>query len=139
MTRTSSARAADRERGDIVLGWLTRLTVTLGLLGLVGFDLLSLGVGRLQVEDRASSAARAAQTAYAGGRDVQQAYDAAVRQLADDGAGADQVDPASFSVAQDGTVTLTVRHRARTLLLDRTSATRSWTLSRATASAAPLR
>ncbi len=30
------------DRGDIVLGWLTKLVVTLSLLGLVGFDLISL-------------------------------------------------------------------------------------------------
>jgi len=47
------------DRGDIVLGWLTKLVVTLSLLGVVGFDLISLASARFQGEDHAQSVVRA--------------------------------------------------------------------------------
>jgi hypothetical protein len=131
-----AVRPTSDDRGDIVLGWLTRLTVTLGVLGLLGFDALSLAVARLQVEDHANDAAGAAAGAWATSKDVQGAYDAAVHALVDDGAGADTIDPHSFSVALDGRVTLTVQHVATTLLVSKVGATRHWADSQATVSAA---
>lgn len=123
------------DRGDIVLGWLTKLTVTLAVLGLIGFDVVSVVVGRLQAEDRAGTAARAAVSAWADGRDVQRAYDAAVLSLEDPVA--DTIDPASFSVAPDGAVTLTVRHSASTMLLSKVEPLRERTASSATVTARP--
>jgi hypothetical protein len=127
------------DRGDIVLGWLTKLVVVLALVGVTGFDLVALAVGRLQAEDRAAAAANAAVSAWgSGSKDVQAVYDAALSRLAEDGdGGADTIDPASFTVAPDGTVTLTLTHTAPTLLLEKVSAVRSWATSRVTTSARP--
>lgn len=127
------------DRGDIVLGWLTRLSVTLALLGLVGFDLISLAAGRFQVQDHASTAALAAQTSWHDTKNVQASYDAGLKALADAGAAQDQIDPNTFSVGPDGTVTLTVTHRVATLLVERIGPTRSWAVERATASSPPVR
>ena len=104
------------DRGDIVLGWLTRLVLVLSVVGLVGFDGISLVAARFQAEDHAQSAVRAAAAAYDGPQDLQRAYDAAVAEVADKG---DVVDAPSFSVAPDGTVTLTLRRTAQTLLLEK--------------------
>jgi len=125
------------DRGDIVLGWLTRLTVTLALLGLLAFDAISLGVGKMQAEDRAITAARAAVTAYQDGKDVQRAYDAAVATLEDPAV--DSIDPAGFTVTSDGVVTLTVRHTASTMLVEKVGPVRHWATSTGTTSAAPAR
>lgn len=48
------------DRGDIVLSWLTKLVLVMAVLGVIGFDAISMGVGRLQAEERAGEAARAA-------------------------------------------------------------------------------
>ena len=102
------------DRGGIVLGWLTKLAVVLSLVGLVGFDLVSLGASRLRAEDSAQAAAGAAVQAWTGPKDLQAAYDAALAEVLTDG---HSIDPASFTVAPDGTVTLTLSSTAPTLLV----------------------
>lgn len=126
------------DRGDIVLGWLTKITVVLAVLGLVAFDALSLAVGRLQVEDRGNSAARAAVTTYATTSDAQHAYETALARIAESDP-TDTVDPASFSVAQDGTVTFTLEHTAPTMLVHKVGPLRDLATSRVTVSNSPPR
>jgi hypothetical protein len=109
------------DRGGIVLGWLTKLIVVLSLVGLIGFDLISLGTTRLQAEDHAQAAARAAVEAYSGPSTLQAAYDAALAEVVADG---DSIEAQSFSFAADGTVTLTLHRTAQTLLVRKISALR---------------
>jgi hypothetical protein len=106
------------DRGDIVLGWLTRLVVVIGLLGLVGFDGVSLVQARFQAADRATRAAEAASDSYATAKDVQAAFDAAYATTLD----GDVIETKTFTVAPDGTVTLRLHHTATTLLLYRVKA-----------------
>ena len=126
-----------RDRGDIVLGWLTRITVVLALLGLVGFDLVSLGSGRLKAEDRAQAAARAAVQSYADGKDLQRAYEAALDRLTKDGGVGSTIAPESFTIAPDGAVTLTVQHTSPTLVVEKVEPIRSWATSSATVTGRP--
>ena len=112
------------DRGGIVLGWLTKLIVVLSLVGLVGFDLVSLGASQLRAEDHAQAAARAAVDAYTGPADLQAAYDAALAEVLPDG---DTIDPQSFAFTSEGAVTLTLHMTAPTLLLDKVSALREHT------------
>lgn len=111
------------DRGDIVLGWLTRLVLGLAVVGLIGFDLVSLGATRFQAEDHAQSAARAAAEAYRAPSDLQAAYDAAAREALEHG---DTIDPTTFSVTPDRTVTLTLRRTAPTLLVEKVAPLRPW-------------
>lgn len=111
----SSARLDRSDRGDIVLGWLTRLVVLLGLLGLLGFDGISLAQARFQAADRATTAAAAAADDYKVNHDLQKAYNAA---LATVGTG-DTIETSTFAVTPDGTVTLRLHHEATTLLVGR--------------------
>lgn len=122
------------DRGDIVLGWLTRLTVGLALVGLVGFDLIALGMGRFAVEDTAQQAARAAVQNYKDSSNVQHAYEAALAVA--DGA-EESIDPAGFTVAPDGAVTLTVARTSPTLLVQKVPQIRSWATSSATVTGRP--
>lgn len=122
------------DRGDIVLGWLTRLVLVLSVLGVIGFDLVSLASARFQAEDHAQSAARAASSAYQGLGDLQAAYDAAYAEVAPHG---DTIEAPSFTVAPDGTVTLTLHRLAPTLLVEKLAALRGWADVRRTVSAAP--
>jgi hypothetical protein len=108
----------DGDRGDIVLGWLTKLVVIIGLLGLVGFDGVSLVQARFQAADRATRAAEAASDSYATAKDVQAAFDAAYATTVD----GDVIETKTFAIAPDGTVRLRLHHTATTLLLYRVKA-----------------
>lgn len=124
------------DRGDIVLGWLTRLVATLAVLGVLAFDAISLGSTRFSVEDDAQTAARAAVEVYRDSKDVQRAYDAALAELGDSGA---TVDAPTFAVAQDGSITLTVRTTAPTLVLEKVPPLRDWAETSATVTGRPAR
>ena len=121
------AKEADLEsmddRGDIVLGWLTKLVASLAVLGVLGFDAVSLVSARFQAEDHAQSAVRAANESYRGNKDLQQAYEAAVAEVTDDG---DTIAPESFQVAPDGQITLTLHRTAATMVVDRIPPARDW-------------
>lgn len=111
------------DRGDIVLGWLTRLVATLAVLGVIGFDAISLASTRFQSEDHAQTAARAASETYKSGQDLQAAYDAAVAEVARHG---DTIDPTTFAIGPDGAVTLTLRAAAATMLVEKVGPVRDW-------------
>lgn len=123
------------DRGDIVLGWLTKLTVVLGLLGLVGFDLIAVVQARFQADDRASTAARAAADSFASVRDVQKAFDAAYATLVD----GDRIETTTFVVRTDGSVQLRLHHQATTLLVKRIGPLRDQADAVATGTAQPPR
>lgn len=103
------------DRGDIVLGWLTKLVVILSVVGILGFDLIAIGQAHIQASDRAGTAARAAAEAYSSSKNVQTAYDAAFATLTD----GDTIPPTTFVVAQDGSVDLRLNHSAVTLFVHR--------------------
>lgn len=122
------------DRGDIVLGWLTKLVGTLAVLGVIGFDLVSLGAARFQAEDHAQAAVRAANESYRGSKDLQSAYDAAFAEVTEHG---DTIDPQTFSVGADGTITLTLHRTAPTMLVEKIGPVRKWTEVDVTVSARP--
>ena len=103
------------ERGDIVLGWLTKLVLVISVLGVIGFDVISLGQARFQAADRAQIAATAAASSYASAKDVQKAYDAAFATLT----GTDTIETKTFTVRPDGTVELRLHHTGTTLLVEK--------------------
>jgi len=127
-------RRCGGERGDVVVGWLTRLTLVLGVLGVLGFDAVALGVGRLTAEDHAQQAAREAVRSWQQTPDLQRAYEAA---LTETDPAADVIAPDRFSVSPDGAVTLTVTHTSNTLVLSRIGPLRSWATSSATVTGRP--
>jgi hypothetical protein len=112
------------DRGDIVLGWLTKLVATLAVLGVIGFDAISLVSTRFQAEDHAQTATRTASETYRSSQSLQAAYDAAVAEVAVHG---DTIDPTSFTVGTDGAVTLTLRRTASTMLVEKVGPLRDWT------------
>lgn len=133
MSSTRGTRGAG-DRGDIVLGWLLRLAVGLGLVGVLAFDGISLVTARFQTADAAASAARAAADAYHSSHSVQGAYDAAYAQVAS----ADEtVGTRDFRIGPDGSVTLTVTRIAHTLVLHTLGPLRGWARVTATGSGAP--
>ena len=125
--------ASARDRGDIVLGWLTRLVAFLGVLGLIGFDAIAVAQAKFQAADRATTAAAAASSSWTSSKNLQTAFNAAYA-TAQDG---DTIETESFKVSTDGTVSLHLHHTATTLLLHRIGALRHFAETVETGTARP--
>lgn len=111
------------DRGDIVLGWLARITVALSLLGVVAFEAVSIAVTRVSTKDAATNAAFEASQTWHETHDVERAYIEASAYAIDHGG---TIEPDEFTVDDDGRVTLTMRRTATSLLLDRFATGREW-------------
>lgn len=132
------ASAPSGDRGDVVLGWLVKLTATLGFLGLVAFDGLSIVMVSMTLEDQAVVSARQAVDGVQQTPTVQAAYlNAATAAI--DADSLNRVDPADVVVAPDGSVTVTVHRTAATLVLQHFGPVRDWAERSASATAAPIR
>jgi len=117
-----------RERGDIVIGWLLKLVISLAIVGLVAFEGGAIVVARVQADGTANDVANEAAIVYARGANAEAAEKAAEAEAAHAG-----VTLVRFDVAPDGrSISVTVEKDAKTLVLQRISATRSWTEARST-------
>jgi hypothetical protein len=106
-----------RDSGSIVIGWLTKLAVTLAVLGLIAFDGIALVSAHFNAADHANTVAGVAADTYKGSRNVQQAYDAASAEAAKND---ESVDTTTFRVQPtDGKVTLVLHRTATTLWMQR--------------------
>lgn len=117
-----------------MLGWLTKLVIVLGGLGLVSFDGISLLHTTFNAADQASTAAAAAADSYHVSHDLQKSYDAALAAVALDG---DTIETTSFTVTTDGRVHLVLHRTAPTLWLQKISPLRRLTDVHAGADAGP--
>jgi|GEM_PF-606171 len=113
------------DRGDIVIGWLTKIIVFLGLAGLVLFDAISVGTTAVNLTDQGQYAAREASEVWQRTQSVQEAYDAAVAAAVDQNP-ANVVDPATFRIDEDNTVHLKVGRTATTIVLRHWDKTATW-------------
>lgn len=118
----------------MVLGWLTKLTVVLSVLGVIGMDCFAWASARVGAQDSAERAGRAAVSAYEQSTSLQGAYDAALAQVAESG---DSIEPTTFTATPEGAVTLTLHREASTLVLHRVAPLRHLTQLRATVTTAP--
>ena len=118
--RTARAGSSDdtpvADRGDIVLGWLTRLTVIMALVGVALFDAISVGTTTASVADQGTTAALEASATWDQTKNVQAAYDAALTSATGSNP-LNELDPKTFSIDADGTVHLTLARDAKTLVL----------------------
>lgn len=124
------------DRGDIVLGWLVRLVAVFAVVGVLGFDGISLGVARFAVADTASSAALAAGRQRMTTTVPQDAYDAAYDAAFADN-GLNEIPPADFGLGSDGSVTLTVVREVPTLVLHHVPGSEKWLRTSSTATWSP--
>jgi len=111
------------DRGDIILGWLTRIVIGIAVVGVVLFDGLSIGVAHVSAADDANTAALSASHAWADHHDMTAALQAAQATAAEH---EESVVPASLHVLTDGTVELKVQRNATTLVVRHIHALRSW-------------
>jgi hypothetical protein len=103
-----------RDRGSIVIGWLTKLVVVLAVVGVILFDVVSVSAARIGAEDDASKVAQAAGFEWRTSHDIQRAYEVAVENLPTD---TESIPAGSFSIDTAGTVRLVVRRETRTMLV----------------------
>ena len=119
-----SAAGGSGARGDIVLGWLTRIILALAVASVVVFDGLSLAVAHFAAIDDANSAADSASEAWQSTHQLSAALQAAQDAAAQHG---ETVLPDSLSVDPDGTAHLRIAHEATTLVVHHIPMLRSWT------------
>lgn len=114
---TTCMRTCRRDdRGDIVLGWLTKTVVTLAIFGVMVFDALAIFAGRMSTSDAANEAAMAASDAWHSRPDIQSAYDAAESvAVAHNGT----IPTATFRIDDKGAVHLQLRRQLTTLVAHR--------------------
>ena len=123
------------ESGSIVVGWLGKLVVVLGLFGVLVFDGFAIVVANFNASDHATLAAREAADTLARQRgDIQAAYDAAVKVVDAN----DVVETDTFSVDEQGVVHLYVKREAKTIWMHRIGALRKYTQARQSAAGKPI-
>ena len=103
------------DRGDIVLGWLTRVVVVLAIVALLGFDGVQIGLSTVQVQDQANQAATAARDSYAQHHDVAAALQAAQQTAAENNT-QNSVVKGSFAVKPDGSVSIELTRPIHTVV-----------------------
>lgn len=116
------------DKGTIVVGWLGRLVIMLAVLGVLAFEVLSIVVARVSIEDTGRTAADRALSTYADGGDSYEAFLAADSYAADNGA---ELSKRSFSITDEG-VSFNLKKTAPTLVLFRFDATAPWAEVRTT-------
>ena len=113
-----------RDAGGIVIGWLVKLAVVTVLVAVVAFDALSVGISRLNGTDDANTVAQAAATVWQQTHNYQQAVNAAEDAVPD---AHETLVARSLVIDANGTVHLTLRRQARTLVMYRIGPLRSYT------------
>jgi hypothetical protein len=99
----------------MVVGWLTRIVVILGVVAVIGYDGITAIQAQVTVRDQATSAAVAGLDNYEVNHDVQTAYQAALSD-ARSANPANTIKPADFVVSTSGAVTVTVTRPVHTLV-----------------------
>ncbi|MCU1595852.1 MAG: hypothetical protein JWO12_3244 [Frankiales bacterium] len=118
-----STRIRD-DAGLIVLGWMTKLVLTMAVLGLIAFDGISVLTATFSAADRATTYANDAAVLYRSNKNIDTTYAAIVAEAKANG---DTVDIRTFSVAPDGNASLTMHHTAHTIWMDRVSFLKKYT------------
>jgi hypothetical protein len=113
-----------RDAGYLVSGWVIKLTLFLAVVGVAGFDVISIVAGHINAEDDAQSAATAASSTWSSTHNVQQAYAAAVASITTSG---EKVLTKDFSIDADGTVHLLVQRHIHTIVVGEVGPLRHFT------------
>jgi hypothetical protein len=120
------------ERGDVLMSWVVKIALVLGILGIGLFDAISIGSTSVTIADQGSYAARQASDVWQLDKDLQKTYDAAVAAAHEDNPH-NSVATKDFRVDPDGTVHLTIARTASTIVVRRIGPIRAWARVRHTA------
>ena len=103
------------DRGDVVVGWLTRLIVVFAIVGVCLIDVVSVVQAHFGAQGDADLAATNASTAYAVRHNTADAYAAAVMVASGN---EETIDKHAFRVDRAGNVTLKLTRTAQTVALE---------------------
>jgi hypothetical protein len=122
-------RAHVADAGDVIVGWLWKVVLFVGVIGVIGFEALSIGMTHIQLNQAGDDAGTAALQAYTSTHDPRAAYAAAEASAEHSGA---QINSKSFRVNVDGSIQFTIHKTANTLVLGRFDRTRPMTVVKET-------
>jgi hypothetical protein len=118
-------RAVAADRGDVLMGWVVKIAVVLGVIGLALFDGISISSTSVTLADQGSYAAQQASEVWLQGQNLQKTYDAAVIAAKEQNAD-NSVATKDFRVDSDGTVHLTLARTANTIVVRRIGPLKHW-------------
>jgi hypothetical protein len=107
----ASGPSTTSDRGDIVMGWLTKIVAVLAVAGIGLFDAISIGTTAVTLTDQGSYAARDASETWKSTQNLQQAYNQAVASAIAQNR-ENVVDASTFRIDKDNTVTVQAVPRA---------------------------
>jgi Tfp pilus assembly protein PilV len=119
--------------GKIIAVWL----VVVGLVGLAAIDAGSIAFTKFRLADTASTASTAAANSYRASQDENQACQAAADVVATQGEGAKFANQGCVVNTATGTVTVTLRKEAKTILAGRFSFSKKYTKVKASETNGP--
>ena len=120
--------------GSIVIGWLTKVALVLTILGVAGFDAVSVASANLSTSDDANSAASAAAADFKTSHNAASALAAAEGAITNPN---EQLVKGSLTIAPDGTVTVQVERKVTTVVMNHIGPLKKYTVVNATGEAAP--
>lgn len=122
------------DAGEIVLGWLTKVTVVLATLGVLSYDGIALVTTHVSVDDHAQTIASKAADDVVSTRSIDVAYRSAATEAEASG---DTLAPADFVVDPDGTVHVTLEREATSVWMVHISPLKRFLTVRATRTGKP--
>jgi Flp pilus assembly protein TadG len=123
-----------RDQRGIVGVYMAKLVIVLALIGIVFVEGGAVVFSKLQAQDLAESAAVAGAASWWHNKNAEQAREQALINLEDK---TERAKMTSFEVHPDGRVTVTIKLKANTVLLDRISFFEPYTVTTSTATAQP--
>jgi hypothetical protein len=109
------AATANLDRGDVLLGWLTRVIAGLAVVAVLGIDTITVGMATVSSQDQANTAADAARDSYASNHDINLAFKAAQTSALESDA-TNVVTSNDFTITSTGIVSLHLHRPIHTLV-----------------------
>jgi hypothetical protein len=122
------------DAGAIVLGWLTKVALSLAIVGFLSYDGISLVTATVSTNDHAATLASEAADDVKNMRSVDKAY-AVIAEEAEEGG--DSLAPKDFVVASTGHVRITLTHDANSIWMRHIGPLKKYLHVRASAEGAP--
>ena len=118
------------DRGSIVIGWLTRIAVFAAIFGVLGYDVVAIGEGRVSAADEADQVAQDAHDTWSDSHSVDKAFATARQEVIAKG---DTIPAGGFTIEpKTGLVTVKIKRTVDTLLVKRFGFSRGWATMTAT-------
>ena len=109
------AATSHLDRGDVLLGWLTRVICALAVVAVLGIDTVTVGMATVSSQDQANTAADAARDDYASNHNIDLAFKAAQTSALESDA-TNVVTANDFTITSAGVVTLHLHRPIHTLV-----------------------